>query len=124
MRGLIQAYKVLMTRLCVSAPGRTDGISQTARLPNIIDNIKMTRNITKSIFAIPAAAPAIPVNPGIADIIATSRKTNTRFIQTITAFPRITQNHPLAAAPDTPPVKITALSPYSQGIGRPEVWDR
>jgi|SRR5579872_2279609 len=46
-----------------------------ARHPMIRKSIKRAKNIPNSIFAIPAAAPAIPPNPRAAAIMETTKKT-------------------------------------------------
>ena len=43
------------------------------------DSTNSTKKIKKIIFAIPAAAPAIPPKPKMAAIIATTKKVNAQF---------------------------------------------
>jgi len=49
-------------------------LSQTVLLPKSKETRKRIKKMINNIFAIPAAAPAIPAKPKIAAIIATMRK--------------------------------------------------
>jgi len=71
------------------------------------DTIKTTRNITNSIFAIPAAAPAIPVNPRTAAIIATTGKTKAQPCNY--RIPENFLNPLISGQPEPALVKKTAL---------------